>query len=153
MPTRRPAPRQPARLRRAHLFTPLLLLLQASTVASARAEAWAVTDSAHPLSVPPGVRLIQLDAGERLEAQLSAGLSTDPAQAAIALQSRLQGPAGVRLGQEQAAAQQGLVEAWSVGVQKLPAVVVDRRYVVYGETDVSQALARIDAYRQREGRP
>lgn len=153
MPTRRPAPRQPARLRRAHLFTPLLLLLQAGTVASARAEAWAVTDSAHPLSAPPGVRLIQLDAGERLEAQLSTGLSTDPTQAAIALQSRLQGSDGVRWGQELAAAQQGLVEAWSVGVQKLPAVVVDRRYVVYGETDVSQALDHIDAYRQREGRP
>jgi integrating conjugative element protein (TIGR03757 family) len=130
----------------------LLLLLQVGTVTAARAEAWAVTDSAHPLSVPPGVRLIQLDAGERLEVQLSARLSTDPAQAAIAFRQRLQGPAGVRLGQELAAAQQGLVEAWSVGVQKLPAVVVDRRYVVYGETDVSQALARIDAYRQREGR-
>lgn len=122
-------------------------------MAAARAEAWAVTDSAHPLSLPPGVRLIQLDAGERLEAQLSAGLSTDPTQAALALRQRLQGPAGVRLGQELSAAQQGLVEAWSVGVQKLPAVVVDRRYVVYGETDVGQALARIDAYRQREGRP
>lgn len=122
-------------------------------MASARAEAWAVTDSAHPLSLPPAVRLIQLDAGERLEAQLSTGLPTDPAQAALALRQRLQGPAGVRRGQELAAAQQGLVEAWSVGVQKLPAVVVDRRYVVYGETDVSQALARIDAYRQREGRP
>lgn len=132
---------------------PLLLLLRVGTVAAARAEAWAVTDSAHPLSVPPGIRLIQLDAGERLEAQLSAGLSTDPAQAALAFRQRLQGPAGIQLGQELAAAQQGLVEAWSVGVQKVPAVVVDRRYVVYGETDVGQALARIDAYRQREGQP
>jgi integrating conjugative element protein (TIGR03757 family) len=131
----------------------MLLLLQVGTVAAARAEAWAVTDSAHPLSLPPGVRLIQLDAGERLEVQLSAGLSTDPAQAALALRSRLQGPAGVQLGQELATAQQGLVEAWSVGVQKVPAVVVDRRYVVYGETDVNQALTRIDAYRQREGQP
>ncbi|MFC2973809.1 TIGR03757 family integrating conjugative element protein [Azotobacter bryophylli] len=132
---------------------PLLLLIQASTVASARAEAWAITDSAHPLSLPPGVRLIQLDAGERLEAKLSAGLPTDPAQAALALRQRLQGSDGARWGQELATAQQGLVEAWSVGVQKLPAVVVDRRYVVYGETDVNQALARIDEYRQREGRP
>lgn len=153
MLTRCSAPCPPARPCRVLLFTPLLLLLQAGTVASARAEAWAVTDSAHPLSLPLGVRLIQLDAGERLEAQLSAGLSTDPAQAALALRQRLQGPDGVRWGQGLAAAQQGLVEAWSVGVQKLPAVVVDRRYVVYGETDVNQALARIDAYRQREGRP
>lgn len=153
MPTRCPAPRPPTRPCRVLLFTPLLLLLQAGTGTAARAEAWAVTDSAHPLSLPPGVRLIQLDAGERLEAQLSTGLSTEPTQATLALRQRLQGPAGVRLGQELAAAQQGLVEAWSVGVQKLPAVVVDRRYVVYGETDVNQALARIDAYRQREERP
>ena len=31
---------------------------------------------------------------------------------------------------------------------KLPAVVVDRRYVVYGEADVSRAVARIETYRR-----
>jgi len=33
---------------------------------------------------------------------------------------------------------------------KIPAVVVDRRYVVYGEPDVPRAVARIDAYRSTQ---
>jgi len=35
--------------------------------------------------------------------------------------------------------------AW--GIAAIPAVVVDRRYVVYGEPDVARAVARIDAHR------
>ncbi|NQB78478.1 DUF1525 domain-containing protein, partial [Pseudomonas aeruginosa] len=33
---------------------------------------------------------------------------------------------------------------------KIPAVVVDRRYVVYGEPDVSRAVARINAYQSAQ---
>ena len=43
-----------------------------------------------------------------------------------------------------------MTDAWSLGVTKIPAVVVDRRYVVYGETDVSRALARIEEYRRAQ---
>ena len=32
----------------------------------------------------------------------------------------------------------------------LPAVVVDRRYVVYGETDVARAVARIESHRRAQ---
>lgn len=68
-------------------------------MAAARAETWAVTDRAHPLPVLLGVRLIQLDTVERLEAQLSAGRLADPAQVAHALRPHPQGPAGVQLRQ------------------------------------------------------
>ena len=37
-----------------------------------------------------------------------------------------------------------------LGIAKIPAVVVDRRYVVYGEPDVSRAVARINAYRSTQ---
>ncbi|OTJ71748.1 hypothetical protein CAY98_34130 [Pseudomonas aeruginosa] len=40
-------------------------------------------------------------------------------------------------------AQQDVADAWSLGVEKIPAVVVDRQYVVYGEPDVSRALELI----------
>lgn len=150
MPSRYPSPHLPSRTRLPLLLACLALLGMAT---DAHAEAWAVTDSTHPLSVPPGVRLIQLDAGEHLDEQLSAGLPADPQQAMSLLRQRLQNPANARLGQDLVAAQQGLVDAWSVGVQKVPAVVVDRRYVVYGETDVLQALSRIDEYRRQEASP
>lgn len=44
-------------------------------------------------------------------------------------------------------AYQGVADAWGLGIAKIPAVVIDRRYVVYGEPDVPHAVARIDAYR------
>lgn len=34
--------------------------------------------------------------------------------------------------------------AWSLGITKIPAVVVDRRYVVYGESDMAKALVLIN---------
>ena len=40
--------------------------------------------------------------------------------------------------------------AWSLGIAKIPAVVVDRRYVVYGEANVARALARIEEYRRAQ---
>jgi integrating conjugative element protein (TIGR03757 family) len=45
-------------------------------------------------------------------------------------------------------AYQDIVDAQSLNVAKVPAVIVDRRYVVYGDPDVSRAVARIDAYRR-----
>ncbi|MFY0038678.1 DUF1525 domain-containing protein [Acinetobacter baumannii] len=47
-------------------------------------------------------------------------------------------------------AQQDATDAWSLGVEKIPAVVVDRQYVVYGEPDVPRAVELIaKAWRTR----
>lgn len=115
--------------------------------AAAHAETWVITDQAHPVSAPTGVRIIRLDDQPRLEELLSRQLPADPRQAEATIQHFLSSPAGKRLQSELAQAQQGVTDAWSAGVAKIPAVVVDRRYVVYGETDVSKALAQIDRAR------
>ena len=47
-----------------------------------------------------------------------------------------------------ASAYQGVTDAWSLGITSLPAVVVDQRYVVYGEPDVARAVARIEQHRR-----
>ncbi|HEP9542705.1 TPA: DUF1525 domain-containing protein, partial [Pseudomonas aeruginosa] len=49
-----------------------------------------------------------------------------------------------------ASAYQGVADAWGLGVAKVPAVVVDRRYVIYGEPDVALALSRIARYRREQ---
>ncbi|KPY38052.1 Uncharacterized protein ALO52_00884 [Pseudomonas syringae pv. primulae] len=59
------------------------------------------------------------------------------------MQRRLRSSDAQRLQQDLVAAQQSLVDAWTLGVTKIPAVVVDRKYVVYGETDVGSATQRI----------
>jgi len=38
------------------------------------------------------------------------------------------------------------------GIERLPAVLVDEAYVVYGGADVHEAMASIAAYRHRKGR-
>lgn len=115
--------------------------------AAAHAETWVITDQAHPVSAPTGVRIIRLDDQQRLEELLSRQLPADPRQAEATIQRFLSSPVGKRLQSDLAQAQQGVTDAWSVGVAKIPAVVVDRRYVVYGETDVSKAVTQIDRAR------
>ncbi|EHD1638519.1 TIGR03757 family integrating conjugative element protein [Salmonella enterica] len=106
------------------------------------------TDHAHPVhSVPRGVTVVALDAGERLENELSTDLPTDPNQAAHLVQQRLE-QGGKALQHQLATAYQGVTEAWELGVTKIPAVVVDRNYVVYGEPDVARALNSITHYRK-----
>lgn len=119
------------------LFMPLI----------AQAEIWVITNQAHPVSAPAGVRTIRIDDQQRLEEQLTGQLPADPRQAEATIQRYLASPAGKRLQSDLAQAQQGVTDAWSLGVEKLPAVVVDRRYVVYGEPDVAKAVALIERAR------
>lgn len=106
-----------------------------------------VTDSAHPMTAMAGARVIWLDQPARIEAELATGLTKDVSLSAERVRHRLR-EGGAALQQRIADAYQGVVEAWSLGIATLPAVVVDRRYVVYGERDVAKATALIRAYRR-----
>jgi len=107
------------------------------------------TDRNHPVEALADVRVVELDAASRIEAELAANLPADPAQAAAIVQQRLK-EGGADLQRHLASAYQGVADAWSLGITKIPAVVVDRRYVVYGERDVTRALARIEEYRRTQ---
>ncbi|MHB9797817.1 TIGR03757 family integrating conjugative element protein [Pseudomonas sp. MT3] len=122
------------------------VLCGAIATGTTHAETWVITDSAHPVTLPAGagIRLIQLDEQQHLEEQLSRLLPANPQQAATAAQKVLSGPEGARIQRDLLKAQQGVTDAWSVGVEKLPAVVVDRKYVVYGQPNVALALQAIE---------
>ncbi|WP_349571084.1 TIGR03757 family integrating conjugative element protein [Azotobacter salinestris] len=112
----------------------------------AQAETWIVTDSQHPVThFPKGARLILLDEPERLEDKLTALLPKSPALAQRVFNQRL--AANRPLADQLSQSLQGVAAAWSVGVRKVPAVVVERRFVVYGEPDVRQALMLIDRHK------
>ncbi len=110
------------------------------------ADVLVVTDSRHPAPAPAGVRVIELDQPVRIEAELTARLPAEPAQAEALVRQRLR-DGGADLQRRIRQAYQGVADAWGLGIVKIPAVVVDRRYVVYGEPDVAHAVARIDVYR------
>ncbi len=114
--------------------------------AAAAADVLVVTDSRHPVQAPAGARVIELDQPMRIEAELAAHLPAQPEKAAALVQQRLR-DGGEALQRRIGQAYQGVADAWGLGIAKIPAVVVDRRYVVYGEPDVARAVARIDAYR------
>lgn len=106
-----------------------------------------VTDSLHPIEAPLDARVIMLDAPARIEAGLTAGLSDDASRSAATVRRRLE-EGGNALQHRIAMAYQDVVDAWSLGITTIPAVVVDQRYVMYGEANVSRAIARIEANRQ-----
>ena len=112
----------------------------------AAADVLVVTDSHHPIKIMGGERVIELDLPGRIEAELSAGLPADPGQAEAIVQQRLR-EGKETLQRRIGRAYQDVTDAWGLGVVKIPAVVIDRRYVVYGEPDVARAVARIDAHR------
>ncbi len=125
----------------------LLILLAATQINFAHAETWVITERNHPVQAPARVRLILLDESERLEAKLSEGLPANQQQAIAIMQQRLKSNDAQRLQRDLASAQQNLVDAWSIGVTKVPAVVVDRTFVVYGEPDAIAAEHRIAQWR------
>jgi integrating conjugative element protein (TIGR03757 family) len=96
-----------------------------------------------------GEQLIELDEAPRIEAELSAALPADPGQATAIVKRRLS-QGGADLQRRIATAYQGVADAWSLGITTIPAVVVDQRYVVYGEPDVARAIARIEQHRRAE---
>lgn len=127
----------------------MLAMAAAAMAHAAAADVRVFTDRHHAVEAPSGVYVVELDAPARIEAELAANLPADPAQAAAIVRQRLQ-DGGTPLQRRLANAYQGLTDALSLGVTKIPAVVVDRRYVVYGETDVPRALARIEEYRRMQ---
>ncbi len=124
----------------------LALLLTAGT--AVRAELWVITDSSHAVSgTHTPSRVIELNTAQRIEAELSDRLPNDPQRAAALVQRRLR-EGGSPMQERLANAYQGVADAWSLGITTLPAIVVDQRYVIYGETDLDRAVSRIEHYRR-----
>ncbi|CAP41709.1 MULTISPECIES: TIGR03757 family integrating conjugative element protein [Pseudomonadota] len=123
-------------------------LALASQAASA-AEVTVFTDRSVTLKSAENANVVRLDEAQEIEAGLAADLPADPHRAQAIVQERLK-QGGARLQRDLASAWQGVADAWSLSVSTVPAVVVDRRYVIYGETDVARAVARIEAYRRAQ---
>ncbi|QDI03814.1 TIGR03757 family integrating conjugative element protein [Xanthomonas cerealis pv. cerealis] len=123
--------------------------LAAFNPATFAADVVVVTDSRHPVKTMGGERLIELDQASQTEAELSANLPNDPERAVAIVRQRLSQD-GTDLQRSIGIAYQGITDAWSLGISSIPAVVVDQRYVVYGEANVARAIARIEQYRRAQ---
>lgn len=131
-----------------HLLVTAACMLMVSVHIQA-GDALVFTGQRYPIDVPDGVSVIHLDTAAEIEAELASGLPPDPRRAEAIVRQRL-GNGGTDLQARLAIAYQGVVDAWSLGITQIPAVVVDGRYVVYGDTDVTRAIASIEAYRKAQ---
>lgn len=93
--------------------------------------------------------IYELDSIQRIEAKLSEGLTADPEQAKQVVLQRFQ-----QLHEEDRARMQraamGLAKAMQYGIDRYPAIVFDGEVIIYGVTDIGEALHRYQEW--REGR-
>lgn len=96
----------------------------------------------------PAVRVYTLDAPALIEAEINSELSRDPSTTHRYAQRALKRQwheAAERLTQ----ADRGLLRGSQYGLEKLPAIVFDGRAVVYGITDLDQALGDYQRWKAR----
>ena len=127
----------------------MIALVLVSSPGITQADTKVFTDKVRPVIATDETLISHIDQQQHLETELSRALPSDPQQAAAIIQNRLNSPSGKRLQSDFAKAQQDLTDAWSMGIEKIPAVVVDRRYIVYGEPDVAKALELIKRTRSQ----
>lgn len=105
------------------------------------------TTAGEPVSnVPEGVAVIELDAPARLDAEISQGLSADLDAARISMRERMESPEWPSIMQRYGDLHTGVTRAWLLRVEKVPAVVVDGQYVVYGQHNVESAVQEIVSF-------
>lgn len=122
------------------LIAGLMLLAAPSTFAGIEV----FTASHIPVfQVPSDATVVELDALAGLDEQLGYQLPTNLQQAERIAQQRLQSPSFQALAQRYEQAAMAISRAWMLGINKIPAVVVNGQYVVYGQPNVAAALALI----------
>ncbi len=116
------------------------------------AEVVAFTLSSMPLRAGVGVTVHVLDARDGHAEAFGADLPDDPDRALAEVKRRMATAEGRAALARIAAAAAGNALAGRLGIEKLPAMVVDGRYVVYGVRDVARAVERVEAWRAEAAR-
>ena len=86
------------------------------------------------------LKYFMLDKGDKLTSSLDDILPTDLKSAAKFMNEYSNSPEGKTKIRAIVDGYQGVGRAYGVGVKKLPAIVFDEEYVVYGTTNVKDAL-------------
>lgn len=129
------------------LSLPLKILALSCLIQTTQAQSiTAFTTTQLPLqNAPPETTIIHLDKPQLIEEQMSLDLPGNPQEAEHLIRTRMQSAEWQQLQQDLQRSSEGVAKARALGINKLPAVTVDDRYVVYGIADVAQALEMIRA--------
>lgn len=110
-----------------------------------------VTGADHDRLRAAVVTTYAVDGLERFESRLSEGLPADASAAKEEALRRVQQLDDTRMAPAKNAAI-GLAKAVQYGIDRYPAVVFNRRVVIYGVTDLVEALDRYNAWQQETAR-
>ncbi|EKS4614621.1 TIGR03757 family integrating conjugative element protein [Salmonella enterica subsp. enterica] len=103
-----------------------------------------------PVADPqPGVLVQILENIHQLEQSLFPQLPDNPALAEQQARIQMQQQGWREQEAHLTRAYQALLEARTVGIEKVPAVVFDDKYVVYGTTDAALAQQKLDSWREQ----
>lgn len=94
--------------------------------------------------------LANLDEAERLTAELGKDLGNDPIEAKQKVLKQVNSPRGHELLQEIPKAFARTARAMKLGIRRLPAIVFDERWVIYGETNMMKAAASYQIYQEKQ---
>lgn len=109
------------------------------------------TTTHYPLAdAEPGVQVVVLDEAQRLEQSLFPVLAGKVQQAEQQARQRMLQPDWKEAEARLTGAYQSLLSAWSLGVEKVPAVVFDGRYVVYGTSDIRLARQKLAQWQEQQ---
>ncbi len=81
-----------------------------------------------------------LDAGENIIGLLGKDLPYSLEKAEQEIARRMETGEGRELVKKIGTSYDGVVEAWSLGIEKLPAILINKQYVVYGVYSVDKAI-------------
>ncbi len=109
----------------------------------------APSDKSHITTGDYKYRFYPLNHIKRIERELSTMLSSDPGIARQQVLSRIQNQSVIEPNQLQVCAE-GLAKAFQYGIDRSPAIVIDSKAVVYGVTNIREALQRYENWLQRQ---
>ncbi|HHL7698726.1 TPA: TIGR03757 family integrating conjugative element protein [Escherichia coli] len=127
-----------------------LLILMLAVAAQAPAATVVYTDSHHPPLNVASDQVVYLDAPDTVQRQVFGELSADPVQAEQVAKTIIHSPDWQQKQQHITQAYQGVLQAYSLKLEKYPAVVFDNSYVVYGTADVAVAQASLTKFREAQ---
>lgn len=132
------------------LYLHLFAIFAAALIASgSSAQTVVYTTSEYPVAeIQPDIPVQLLENIQELEQALFPTLSDNPKQAEAQARLRMQQPDWREQEARLTRAYQALMDAQTVGITHIPAVVFDGQYVVYGTTDVELATQKLDAWRE-----
>lgn len=117
-----------------------------------------VSSDKYPVTTPdtfksyiPKLTLLNLDSVSHMESRLSNGLPADEKLARAEFHRRVEVIGKARLESELRGAYQAVGAAMAYRLDRYPVIIFDERWVVYGLTDLSQALEKYRQWRLDAG--